>query len=108
MNIRTANQLLRKKLNSERWYFEQRGFRIWLMEKLNNTYNRVFPLDTDEVNDFYMYMAERFVNKKRKPQHASRFDKKGVVYSGETEADRKVSQFKDLTADESDYPEIQV
>lgn len=90
MNIKEANKILQGNLGSERWYFEERGAKIWFMEKLFQTYNRVFPLtfsdgNCGEVYDFHLYRALNFVRRRRQFENRKMFDVKRAIYSGKTD-----------------------
>jgi hypothetical protein len=92
MKVGKANQILKRAVGSERWYFEKRGYKIWFLEQLVNTFNRIFPLTlpsgqlADEIYDWHVHRAIQFVQRARLKNWRRReiFDVKRAVASGET------------------------
>lgn len=82
----------------DRWYFEQRGMKIWAIEKLQYTYNRMFPVTnwdgsfTRDINDFHIHTLLRFVNRNRFNKAQHKFDKRGKVISGQTFDDKSITE----------------
>lgn len=93
MIIQKANELLRRELGSDRWYFQERGNKIVFLEELVNTYNLIYPLTlpsghySDSVYDFHIRQAIEFVRRRRNPKDSKRFDIKRKVFSGEKDID---------------------
>ena len=94
-NIKYANNILKHELRSERWYFEQRGWKIWFVERLTRTYNRVFECNfpdgnpSDMVYEWHVYQAISFVKRRRRPENQSKWDVRGKVLSGLTADDKE-------------------
>jgi hypothetical protein len=90
MTVYEANQLLKRVLRSNRWYFERRGPKIWFIEKLLNTYNRIFPITSpagtllNEIYDFHIRSAINFVRRRRRFEARKQYDVKRKIVSGET------------------------
>lgn len=112
MTINNANKVLRESLYSDRWYFEQRGYKVWFIEKLNRQYNRVFPVTApdgdmmNEICDFHLHLALKFVRKQRKPENMDRVDFTPKKISGLYEDDREGNTQRGDTDDGSELEDV--
>ena len=102
ISLQKANEMLAN-FRHGKWYFEKRNDKIWLVEELSRTFNRVFycfnPDGTTsrDLLDMHLRRALSFIRRKRQEENRDVWDVRGKVFSGLTADDK---EGKDRSQDE--------